>query len=171
MLSYYLVNYNIFILYMKNNKKTLKRKSLLKKRKGGKTARRRIKKGGDLFKPSTWKSPFSSTATPVVSVGMCDKYGCCSTNSLCDGPRNFGKKHFISTINQTSENLNEKIFIYGDRKNNNTDNIMQTPAYYMKLLGLTELSYCSECMRVFCDPKKIPASVIHSDDVNGSNFI
>ena len=151
---------------MKHNRKTLKRKSLLKKRKGGKTARRRKKGGRDFGVMSTlgFKPLFSSSSTSS-SPGICDKYGCCSSKSLCDGDNNYGKAHFFNKINSGSDNANNPFLIFQDK-----NFPKQSPDYFMKLLGTNEITYCRECLRVICDPKTIKG-VVHVDDATGSNFV
>jgi hypothetical protein len=149
---------------MKHNRKTLKKKSLLKKRKGGKTLRRRMKKGGEFFKPSTWKNPFSIPSNSSVA-GICNNYGCCSAKSLCDGDTNYGKAHFFSRINSSSDIVTNSFLTFQDK-----NFPKQSPDYFMKLLGTNEITYCRKCLRVICDPKTIKG-VVHADDATGSNFV
>jgi hypothetical protein len=154
---------------MKHNRKTLKRKSLLKKRKGGKTLRRksiRMKGGRDfgVMKSLGFQPIFSSSSNSSVA-GICNNYGCCSAKSVCDGDNNYGKAHFFSRINSSSDNVSNPFLTFQDK-----NFPKQSPDYFMKLLGTTEITYCRECLRVICDPKTIKG-VVHVDDATGSNFV
>jgi len=157
---------------MKSNKKTLKRKNLLKKRKNGKTAHKKAKKGGRDFgiakrlgyQPVNWNkyNPLALRENPVS--GFCNNYGCCLSSSKCEKDE-YGK-HLFSYIETTSGLMGEHIFFYGDGTEK------KTPAEFMRLLGKDSLKYCKTCMRVICDdPENIPENVIHQDDATGTNFI
>jgi len=160
---------------MKRNRKTLKRKSLLKKRKGGKTLRRKTRriKGGipnlgimdRLGFSSRSNSSVASSSSNSSVAGICNNYGCCSAKSLCDGDNNDGKAHFFNRINSGSDNVNNRFLTFQDK-----NFPKQSPDYFMKLLGQTEITYCPECFRVICDPKTIKG-VVHVDDATGSNFV
>jgi hypothetical protein len=158
---------------MKYNKKTLKRKNSLKKRKDGKTARKKVKKGGRDFgistrlgyQPVDWNK-YNPLALRERDVnGFCSDYGCCLSVSKCEKDE-YGK-HYFSYIDAYSAIINEPIFVYGDGSTER-----KTPAYFMRLLDKDKLKYCKTCMRVICDdPKNIPNNVIHQDDATGTKFI
>jgi hypothetical protein len=144
---------------MKNNKKTLKRKSLLKKRKGGKTQRRKSRrvKGGIPGIPSLGiaNAVQSIVASPSKVGPSCNEYyDCCSRDSKCTSPNAQGGTHFLDTINSKSLNLNEEFLNYGSQK--------KSPSFFMKevLKSNEPFQYCKECLRVICNPKQTPTAII-----------
>ena len=134
---------------MKHNRKTLKRKSLLKKRKGGKTARRKSRRinGGIPYVPDMGiLSRFSRKSSPQDVVDekytcpTMSKEDCCYRNSICQNGNNHSWLQSGPHLGQPPYD-NILTFSIGNKRVG-YDEAVKTKG--------KEFSYCGNCQKIMC---------------------
>jgi hypothetical protein len=150
---------------MKNNRKTLKRKSLLKKRKGGKTARKKGGRDFGVMKSLGFQPIFSSSGSDDKPL-QCDEnqscgLGCqfCREGSICSVDSRY--KH-PQLKNVVLDSVNASVIVQStdsnDIVNKCTNGEFNTVEKLKAKYGLTTVYYCPKCWQIIM-PKRVPIGV------------
>jgi len=129
---------------MKHNRKTLKRKSLLRKRKGGKTARRKSRrmKGGipDMgILRSLGMKPKETEMNDKVICPIQSKENCCYKNSTC--PSSAGGHYWLQARPELKGRTDLTFDVMGRRFTFDQVSPARGENFY----------YCSNCQKIRCD--------------------
>ena len=142
---------------MKHNRKTLKRKSLLKKRKGGKTLRRRMKKGGRDFgvMSSLGFQPIFSSNSSVKTL-QCDEnqscgLGCqfCREESFCSNDSGYQHPKLKNVV---LDSLRASLIVQPTNSdeivNKCTNGEFNTVEKLKGIYSLNAVYYCPKCWQI-----------------------